>query len=147
MELVLLPTCQFSSSSSPDTPRTQVVLPSHQFSSSSCPDTPHTTVVLPSRQFSSSSSPETPPTTVVLQRRSSHLPAPQLLRDCAYYSCTTTTSPALVFQLPRYSAYKVVLRRRQLPRYSTTPPTKVVLRRPQFSSSSSPGGAHTKVLL
>ena len=91
---VLLPSRQFSSSSSPDTPRTQVVLPSrqfsssssrilrvlklyyqvivlpsHQFSSSHSPDTPRTKGVLPSRQFSSSSSPATPRTTVVLQSR------------------------------------------------------------------------------
>ena len=66
---VVLPSRQFSSSSSPDTPRTNVVLPSHQFSSSHSPDTPRTKVVLPSRQFSSSSSPATPRTKVVLQSR------------------------------------------------------------------------------
>ena len=37
---------QFSSSSSPASPRTKVVLQSHQFSSSSSPDTPRTKVVL-----------------------------------------------------------------------------------------------------
>ena len=54
---VVLQSRQFSSSSSPDTPRTQVVLQLRQFSSSSSPHTPRTKVVLESRQFSSSSSP------------------------------------------------------------------------------------------
>ena len=53
---VVLQSRQFSSSSSPDTPRTKVVLQLRQFSSSSSPDTPRTKVVLQSRQFSASSS-------------------------------------------------------------------------------------------
>ena len=66
---VVLPCRQFSFSSSPATPRTKVVLQSRQFSSSSSLYTPRTKVVLQSRQFSSSSSPDTPRTKVVLQSR------------------------------------------------------------------------------
>ena len=65
-KVILLQRRQFSSSSSPATPRTTVVLASRQFSSSSSPDTPRTKVLRKSRQFSSSSSPPTPRTTVVL---------------------------------------------------------------------------------
>ena len=78
---VLLPSRQFSSSSSPDTPRTQVVLRSRQFSSSHSPATPRTKVVLPSRQLSSSSSPATPRTKVLVPSRQ-----------------------FFIFQLPGYSA-------------------------------------------
>ena len=116
---VVLQSRQFSSSSSPDTPRHQfsssssllklyyqvasshlpppqilratVVLQSRQFSSSSSPDTPR-------HQFSSSSSPATPRTKVVLQSRQF---SASCSTDCTpYYSCTSK-SPVLVFQLPR----------------------------------------------
>ena len=100
---VLLPRRQFSSSSSPDTPRTQAVLPS-QLSSSSSPHTPPTTVVLQSRQFSSSSSPGTPRTTVALpSQQCSSSSSAATPRTKVIHS--TTTSPVLIFQLPRYSAY------------------------------------------
>ena len=76
--LVVLPSRQFSSSSSPATPRTTVIyytvassqpLPTRQFSSSHSLATLRTKVVLPSRQFSSSQSPATLRTKVVLPGR------------------------------------------------------------------------------
>ena len=81
-------------------PRTQVVLPSRQFSSSSSPATPRTTVALQSRQsvlifqlprYSAYSSCTTKSPVLIF-------PLP------SYYSCTTK-SPVLIFQLPSYSAY------------------------------------------
>ena len=73
----LLPTHQFSASSSPATPRTTVVRQSRQCSSPSSPDTPRPQVVLPTRQFSSSRSPATPRTSHY-HVASSPLPAPHL---------------------------------------------------------------------
>ena len=101
-------------------PRTKVVLPSRQFSSSSSTDTPRTKVVLPSRQFSSSSSPDTPHTKVVLQSRQSHLPhlpAPQML--CVlklHYKVASSQLPAPQIA-PRT---KVILASRQFSASSST---------------------------
>ena len=84
---------QFSSSSSPDTPRNKVVLESRQFSSSSSPNTPRTKGVIESLQFSSSSSPDTPRTQVVLQSRQFSASS---YTDCfAHYSCTTKSTRAI----------------------------------------------------
>ena len=57
---------------------TVVVLESRQFSSSSSPDTPRTKVVLQSRQFSASSSRLL--RVQYYKVASSHIPAPQMLR-------------------------------------------------------------------
>ena len=94
---VVLPTHQFSSSSSPATPRTKVVLPSHLFSSSNSPGSPHTIVVLQSRQLSSSSSPATPRTTVKLQSRqfsSSSSPDTRAHGTSRPQACFSRTRPA-----------------------------------------------------
>ena len=131
-QVIVLPSHQFSSSHSPDTPRTKVVLPRRQFSSTQ----------LQSHQFSSSNSPDTPRTQVVVA--SSHLPTPQLLRVLKlYYKVASSQLPAP--QIPPRT--KVVLQSRQFSASSSpaTPRTTVALPCRQFSSSRSPATPRTKV--
>ena len=114
LPVIVLPSHQFSSGHSPDTPRTTVVLQSRQCSSSIFLDTPRTQVVLPTRQFSSSHSPATPRTKVVLPSRqfsassSPATPRTEVVPRSRQFSASSSTACSAAKPIALWPAFRAL---------------------------------------
>ena len=127
-------------------PRTKVVLESRQFSSSSSPDTPRTKVTTKSPVLSFQLHRLLRVLKLYYKVASSHLPAPQILRVLKlHYKVASSQLPAP--QMLRVLKLRYKVASSQLPAPQIAPRTKVVPQSRQFSSSSSPDTPRTKVVL
>ena len=131
-----------------------VILPSHQFSSGHSPDTPRTTVVLRVLKLYyplASSHLPTPQLLRVLKLyyhvASSQLPAPQLLRVLQlYYKVASSQLPAPQLAPLLNDSHSLPSRQFSSSTSPATPRTTVVLQSRQCSSSSSRDTPRTQVL-